>query len=120
MPKILVVDDEKVSLSLLKFGMKAEAFEVVTARDGLEALEKLNDNQFNLIVLDIMMPNVNGYEFMKELRMRMGENIPPVFILTANDKLEEVFRMEGIKGYFVKPTHLSLLIKEIKACLGLS
>ncbi|HLF17302.1 MAG TPA: response regulator [Candidatus Omnitrophota bacterium] len=117
MPKILIVDDERISLALVKFGLKAEDYEVITARDGEEGLKKVKKEKPDLIVLDIMMPNINGYEFMGELKQLEIEKIPPVFILTAHKKLKDVFKMENIQGYFVKPVNMTLFVSEIKACL---
>jgi len=62
--KILVVDDEKVSLSLVKFGLAANQYDVVTAIDGDIGLEKVKTDNPDLIVLDVGLPNLNGYEFM--------------------------------------------------------
>ncbi len=116
--KILVVDDEKVSLSLVKFGLAANRYEVVTATDGDIGLEKVQSERPDLIVLDIGLPNLNGYEFMQELKKMEGFEHTPVIVLTGNETMEEVFKLEGIKEYYVKPVDISELVQRIVDCLG--
>lgn len=116
--KILAVDDEKVSLSLIKFGLAANRYEVVTATDGEIGLKMVEQERPDLIVLDIGLPNLNGYEFMQELKQREGFKDTPVIILTGNETMEEVFKLEGIKKYFVKPVDISDLVDCITGCLG--
>ena len=120
MAKILVIEDDKISSALVQFGLKSEDFDVVIAHDGRMGLKQLESEKIDLIVLDIMMPNMNGYEFMAEAKKMTDGRMPPVFILTANEKLEDIFRMEGVKGYFVKPVDIGQLIKEVKTCLSIS
>lgn len=116
--KILVVDDEKVSLSLVKFGLAANRYEVVTATDGDVGLERVKSDRPDLIVLDVGLPNLNGYEFMQELKKMDGFEQTPVIVLTGNETMEEVFKLEGIKEYYVKPVDISELVKRIVDCLG--
>jgi CheY-like chemotaxis protein len=88
---------------------------------GEEALEKVKDCSPDLIILDIRMPSMNGYEFMRALRaMRIIEEkkMLPVIMLTATEAMEDVFKLEGAKGYLIKPVNEELLFQKIKGCLG--
>ena len=116
--KILVVDDDKISVALVKFGLAQERYEVIIANDGEEALGKVQTEKPDLIVLDICMPKMNGYEFMTELKRLEGVKTTPVIMLTGNETMSDIFRLEGVKGYFVKPVDLPKLITKIKNCLG--
>ncbi|MGE0269189.1 MAG: response regulator [Candidatus Omnitrophota bacterium] len=116
--KILVVDDERVSLSLIKFGLSANHYDVITATDGDIGLELLKSDKPDLVVLDIGLPKLNGYEFMQEMKSLDGCSQTPVIILTANETMEQVFKLEGIKQYYVKPVDIGQLVIRIKECLG--
>ena len=115
--KILVIDDDRINTALVKFGLAEQRFEVLTANDGQEGLEIVNKVKPDLIILDVQMPKMNGYEFMGELKTVNGGSAIAVIMLTANETMEDVFKMEGVKGYFVKPVHLPTLVKTIRACL---
>ncbi len=116
--KILIIDDEKVNLTLVKFGLAEQGYDVIVAHDGNEGLKKVADENPDLIVLDIQMPNMNGYEFMAELKTSQGFETTPVIMLTANETMEDIFKLEGVQGYFVKPVKISDLIQKIQECLG--
>ncbi|VAX36034.1 hypothetical protein MNBD_UNCLBAC01-102 [hydrothermal vent metagenome] len=116
--KILLVDDERVNVTLVKFGLAEQRYDVVVAGDGDEGLEKIESQKPDLIILDIQMPNMSGYEFMSELKMRQGFETTPVIMLTANETMEDVFKLEGVKAYFIKPVKLSEMIAKIKFILG--
>lgn len=116
--KILVVDDERITVALVKFGLAEKMYDVVVAHDGAEGLEAVQAEKPDLIVLDVQMPKMNGFEFMNELKDIQGVDTTPVIMLTANETMEDVFKLEGVKGYFVKPVNLPLLIEKIVECLG--
>ena len=116
--KILVVDDERVSLSLIKFGLSANHYNVITATDGDIGLELLEQEKPDLVILDVGLPRLNGYEFIQEMKRREGFSQTPVIVLTANETMEQVFKLEGIKQYYVKPVDIGLLVERIKQCLG--
>ena len=116
--KILLIDDEKTTVTLVKFGLSSERYDVVVAYDGDEGLKEVENEKPDLIVLDVQMPNMSGYEFMGELKMRQGVETTPVIMLTANETMEDVFKLEGVKGYFVKPVELEDLVKKIQECIG--
>lgn len=116
--KILVVDDDKINVTLVKFALAEQYYEVVFAYDGEEGINLLKTENPDLVVLDVCMPKMNGFDFMNELKSFQGVNTTPVIMLTANETMEDMFRLEGVKGYFVKPVDLPMLVKKIKDCLG--
>jgi two-component system alkaline phosphatase synthesis response regulator PhoP len=114
--KILVVDDERNIVELMKFNLKKEGYDVVTAFDGLEALRVTREEKPELIVLDLMMPELGGLEVCKTLRK---ESKVPIIIVTA--KGEEIDRILGLElgadDYVTKPFSPRELIARIKAVL---
>jgi CheY-like chemotaxis protein len=119
-PKILIVDDDRLNITLLKFFLKDKRFDVITAGDGLEGLKAVSEQHPDLIILDVHMPNMNGFEFMGEIKtLPGGENIP-VIMLTANENMQDMFYSEGVKGYFVKPVDPPKMEAKIRQVLGIT
>ena len=118
--KILVVDDDKVHVKLVKSGLVSAGYSVIVAFDGEEGFEKVKSENPDLIVLDIGMPKMNGYEFMTELKSLQGFETTPTIVLTVNETLEDVLKLEGIKAYSIKPVKILALIDKIQECIGLN
>ena len=116
--KILVVDDDRINVALVKFALAEKGYDVLIAHDGQEALNILKQQSADCIVLDIMMPNMNGYEFINELKTTQGLHRTQVIMLTANETLGEIFRLEGVRDYFVKPVKLPELMQKIQQLVG--
>ncbi|EEG78994.1 response regulator transcription factor [Dethiobacter alkaliphilus] len=115
--KILVVDDEPKIRRIVEQSLRKDAYRVVHACDGLEALQKLETEHPDLLVLDLMMPEMDGFEVCKAMRNR-GDNTP-VIILTAKDELEDKafgFNL-GVDDYVTKPFSPSELALRVKAVL---
>jgi CheY-like chemotaxis protein len=89
----------------------------VLARDGAEALKKVQDENPDLIILDIQMPRVHGYGFLFELRKMDGAQNIPVFILTSNQDMRDIFTAEGVKEYLIKPCTPQTVLAKIKQYL---
>ena len=115
--KILVIDDDRLNTTLIQFALK-ESFDVSTAINGRLGIEAVNRDRPDLIVLDVKMPEMSGFEFMNELKSIPGSASIPVIMLTANENMQDLFFGEGVKGYFVKPVNPEKLEKKIKECLG--
>lgn len=115
--KILVVDDEPKIRRIVEQSLRKDAYRVVHACDGMEAMQKLDAEQPDLVVLDLMMPEMDGFEVCKAMRSR-GDNTP-VIILTAKDELEDKaygFNL-GVDDYVTKPFSPSELALRVKAVL---
>ena len=118
--KILVVDDEVYILHILDFSLGAEGFEVITANNGELAVEKAKQEKPNLIVLDIMMPVLDGYETCRRLKRDSDTKEIPVILLTAKGRdVDKRLRFEvGAIDYIVKPFSPSRLIERIEEIIG--
>ncbi len=114
--RILVVDDEASILELIRVNLEDAGFEVVEAADGSEALDAFRGRRFDLVVLDLMLPGLDGFEVCRRLRK---ESDVPIIILTA--KAEEFDRVLGLElgadDYVVKPFSPRELVARVKAIL---
>lgn len=115
--RILVVEDDLSILTGLSMSLRFEGFEVLQAQDGKVGLQKALDEAPDLIVLDIMMPQLNGYEVMEELRKR--ESKTPVIVLSARgQERDKVTGLDlGADDYLVKPFSLQELLARIRSVL---
>jgi two-component system alkaline phosphatase synthesis response regulator PhoP len=118
--KILVVDDEVYLLQILDFSLGAEGYDVVTAEDGEQALNKAKAEQPDLIVLDIMMPKVDGYEACRKLKQDPSMKDVPVILLTAKGRdIDRKLGLEvGADDYITKPFSPNKLLEKIGSFLG--
>ncbi len=115
--KILVVDDEPELVDMVKMRLEAGNYRVSTASDGEEALEKAKKEKPDLILLDISMPNKDGYTFLREAKKNESIKDIPVIILTAFSKMEDLFEIEGVKDYIMKPFDGQQLLEKINKYL---
>ena len=118
--KILVVDDEVYILHILEFSLGAEGFEVISANNGELAGEKAKQEQPNLIILDIMMPVLDGYETCRRLKREAATKDIPVVLLTAKGRdVDKRLGFEvGAVDYIVKPFSPSRLVERIEEIIG--
>ncbi len=119
-PKILVVDDEPEAVELVEFNLKQAGYAVSTAVDGAEALKKARSQPPDLIVLDVMLPEMDGFEICKTLRLEPVTARVPVIMLTA--KAAEIDRVLGLElgadDYLTKPFSPRELLLRIKKILS--
>lgn len=117
MVNVLVVEDDKHTRKLLETILRREGYSVFKAEDGLKALEVLEDHHIDLIILDIMMPNMDGYEFAKELRD--SGCIIPILMATAKHLPEDKKKgfIVGTDDYMTKPIDIEEMLLRIKALL---
>ena len=118
--RILVVDDEVYIVHILDFSLGMEGYEVVTALDGEQALEKVAQQKPDLIVLDIMMPKLDGYETCKALKSNDDTKDIPVILLSAKGRnVDQKIGFEvGADDYITKPFSPRKLVERINAILG--
>ena len=114
--KILVVEDDKTLLDILRYNLTKEGYQVVVAADGVQALEVARSQKPELIVLDIMLPELNGYEVCRILRKDMTV---PILMLTAKDnEVDKIVGLEiGADDYMTKPFSMRELLARIRAML---
>ncbi len=113
--KILLIEDEAAVISLIERGLKEKGLEVSIAMDGNTGLQMVRDHQFNLVILDIMLPGMNGVQICKEIRS-MGLDLP-VLMLTALGSTENIVTGldSGADDYMVKPFKINELIARVNA-----
>jgi len=118
--KILVVDDEIYIVHILDFSLGMEGYEVLTALDGEQALEKARAEHPDLVVLDIMMPKLDGYETCKMLKADPKTKDIPVILLSAKGRnVDQKVGFEvGADDYITKPFSPRKLVERINAILG--
>ena len=119
-PRILVVDDEPEAVELLEFNLKQAGYAVTTAGDGAEALKKARSQTPDLILLDVMLPEMDGFEICKTLRLDASTSQVPIIMLTA--KAAEIDRVLGLElgadDYLTKPFSVRELLLRVKKILS--
>jgi CheY-like chemotaxis protein len=119
--KILIVDDERDIVVILKLALEKEGYEVFEAYDGKEALEKLPQAKPDLILLDIMMPTMDGYTMNVKLKDNPETASIPVIVITGRGLLKELMKQSkdaAISGYLEKPFTVAKLLSDIKNVLA--
>lgn len=114
---ILIADDDMTLLHALGQALEKEGYHPVLARDGAEALKKVQEEHPDLIILDIQMPKVHGYAFLFELRKIEGGQSIPVLVLTSNKDMADIFAAEGVKEYIVKPCAPQAVLAKVRKYL---
>lgn len=120
MKKILIVDDEPNIVMSLEYIFKKENFKVFIARDGEEAIEIVNNNHPDIILLDIMMPNVDGFQVLQYLKGNSDLSKIKVLFLSAKNKISdiELGLQLGADKYMSKPFSTKKLVSEVKELLN--
>ena len=117
MAKILIVEDEIGMLNGLKDNLEFESYEVDTASEGKTGLEKVLHNRYDLIVLDVMLPHISGFDICKTAR-KEGVNTPIILLTAKGEEIDKVLGLElGADDYMTKPFSLRELLARIKAIL---
>ncbi len=119
--KILLIDDDKNMVRMLKIRLESEGFNVLSAYDGEEGIEKTLKEKPNLIILDIMLPKMDGYQVCHKLKEDKKTWDIPVLMLTAKDDLESRFigLFSGAIEYMSKPYESKTLLRNIKQMLSM-
>jgi len=114
--KILTVDDEKHIVRLIQVNLERHGYEVVTAYDGREALQKVDEERPDLVILDVMMPYMDGFEVLQNLKRNPETRDIPVIMLTAKAQDADVFKgwQSGVDCYLTKPFNPMELISFVQ------
>lgn len=120
--RVLIVDDEPNIVISLEFLMKREGFEVSVARDGEEALRKVEESTPDVMLLDVMMPKKTGYEVCQQIRANPSLSGVKIVMLTAKGRDTEVAKGLdlGADAYMTKPFSIKDLVAQVRALLGIS
>jgi DNA-binding response OmpR family regulator len=115
-PRILLVDDEQAVQTLLTYPLHKDGYEVVSARDGREALDRFSEQRFDLVVLDLMLPKVDGIEVCR--RLRSSSQVPIIMLTAKDDEIDKVVGLEiGADDYITKPFSVREFRSRVKAAL---
>ncbi|CEO21867.1 response regulator transcription factor [Paraclostridium sordellii] len=113
---ILIVDDDKEIVEAIEFYLKPEGFNILKAYDGLEAIESLIDNNIDLVIMDVMMPNMDGLK--ATLKIREHNNIPIILLSAKNQDMDKILGLNmGADDYVTKPFNPLELIARVKSQL---
>jgi len=116
MVKICLIDDDQNILASLSLALKSEKFEVETFSDGISGLEALNNDDFDIAILDIKMPRIDGLEVLQ--RLRTDSDIPVIFLTSKDDEIDQLLGLKmGADDYITKPFSQKLLIERVKTIL---
>jgi DNA-binding response OmpR family regulator len=116
-PRILLVDDEQPIQTLLSFPLQRDGYEVVQATDGAEALARFDEQIFDLVVLDVMLPRMDGLEVCRRLRAK-GETVPIIMLTAKSEEIDKVLGLElGADDYITKPFSMREFRSRVKAAL---
>lgn len=119
MEKILIVDDEEHIVELIKYNLESNGFTTITANNGIEALKKAKNETPSLVLLDVMLPGINGNDVCKEIRRDSNISTMPVIMITAKgEELDRIIGLElGADDYIIKPFSVRELVARVKAVL---
>ena len=116
MVKICLIDDDQNILASLSLALKAERYEVVTFSDGKSGLESLTKEDYDIAILDIKMPRLDGLEVLQKLRL--SSDIPVIFLTSKDDEIDQLLGLKmGADDYITKPFSQKLLIERVKTIL---
>jgi CheY-like chemotaxis protein len=115
MKTILLIDDDAIFVTAIKDSLDKKSYTVVSAKDGVEGLTKMEESKPDLVLLDIMMPKMDGMEFLRKMNEKYGEGNTPVLITSNNSSLDKISEgvALGIRGYFIKSNESLQSIGEI-------
>ena len=114
--KVLVVDDEKMIVKGLRFSLLQDGYEVDTAYDGAEALQKANENQYDIILLDVMLPKHSGLEVLQQIRE--FSSVPVIMLTAKGEDMDKILGLDyGADDYITKPFNILEVKARIKAII---
>ena len=112
--KILVIDDDLEVVELVRRRLEANQYEVLTANDGASGFALLTDHKPDLIVLDVLMPHMDGYSFVQEIKRHGNLRDIPILIVTAKDEMQELFIAEGVNSFLIKPFKTEVFLEKVR------
>ena len=115
--KILCVDDDQINIKVMQKRLEEKGYQVLIALDGDVGLQRAVSDQPHLIILDVEMPKMDGYQFMMQRNKNKALVSTPVIVLTAHEEMQPIFEMKGVKDYLVKPINFDILFEKLKVYL---
>ena len=120
MKKILIIEDEQDIVKTIKMSLEMAGYEILAAGDGIEGLEKARSGGPDLIILDLMLPKLDGYRVARMLKFDEKHKSIPIIVLTARAQEEDkkLAKEAGVDVFITKPFDLEFLLKKIKEFIG--
>ncbi len=117
---VLVVDDEDLIRQIISMILKSAGYKVIEAVNGLDALSKMTDRKFGLVITDIRMPGMDGIEFIKQLRSESEHRLVPIIMLTSgfSDFKKKEAEMAGVNDWIKKPFIRQQLLQSVRKFMG--
>ncbi|MFT5207166.1 MAG: DNA-binding response OmpR family regulator [Candidatus Omnitrophota bacterium] len=114
--KILIIDDSKLAVVMVKDALEKSGYQVLTAMTGEEGVETAKTQQPDLVIVDTVMPGLNGFEVCQKIKEQDGQNIPKVIVVTGSVDAVNASkaRQAGADGYSVKTSDVSNILEEIR------
>lgn len=118
-PKVIVVDDSNMTRKFYSYVLTSSGYTVKEAEDGYEAMEYLLCESFDLIITDINMPRMDGFEFIREVRQLPEYANKPIIIVSSQDYQQDIEKglVLGANSYFAKPTEAKIMINQVRSLL---
>ena len=118
--KVLIVDDEPLNVDYIEQRLEDLDYQIITAADGQDALNKIKSEHPDLVLLDLMMPILDGFAVLSEVKADPGLRDIPVIIISADHDSKSIVRgiKQGADDYLTKPVNHELLVKKVKEFLG--
>ena len=119
-PKVLIVDDEAFNVDYLEQALEDSNYQIITASNGQEALDKIHSEQPDLVLLDLAMPVLDGFAVLAQVKADQVLRDIPVIIISAEHDSKSVVKgiKQGAEDYLTKPVNADLLVKKVKEFLG--
>lgn len=119
--KILVVDDDKDIVERLKSKLEREGYKPIVAYDGKSALKKVAQEDPDIILLDLMLPKLNGFDVLREIRQKHNERWRPVIIISGRDEMDSLKKGYSLEAdhYLIKPCNLEDILRGIQTMISL-
>jgi CheY-like chemotaxis protein len=115
--KILCVDDDQINIKLMQKRLEEKGYQVILAVDGEVGLSRAMTEKPDLIILDVEMPKMDGYQFLMQRNKNKELIGAPVIVLTAHEEMQPIFELKGVKDYLVKPINFDVLFEKLKVYL---
>ena len=117
---VLVVDDEELIRQIISIILKSEGYKVIEAESGHDALKKMSDKHFGLVITDLRMPGMDGIEFIKQLRSESAYRFVPIIMLTSefSDFKKREAEIAGVNEWIVKPFIRQQLLQSVRKFMG--
>ncbi len=118
MEKVLIVDDDKQVCNLVRIALEAEGFQVDSAYSGEDGLQKIMDGEYSVILLDIMLPEVDGWDICRQIRGSHHKGVPVIMLTARGEEVDRVLGLElGADDYVTKPFSPRELVARVKALI---